>query len=50
MSLDVYGRVFLQIGMVTAVIAVLMLLAASKLNRMTQMDEKDLAESEAASA
>ncbi len=50
MSLDIYGRVFLQIGMVTAVIAVLMLLTASKLNRMTQMDEKELAESQTASA
>ena len=48
LSLDVYGRVFLQIGMVTAVIAVLMLLTASKLNRMTQSDEKDAAASETA--
>ncbi|XTZ36669.1 dipeptide/tripeptide permease DtpA [Salmonella enterica] len=39
MSLDVYGRVFLQIGVVTAVIAVLMILAAPKLNRMTQNGE-----------
>ena len=39
MSLEVYGRVFLQIGVATAVIAVLMLLTAPKLNRMTQDDE-----------
>ncbi|WP_034914579.1 dipeptide/tripeptide permease DtpA [Erwinia sp. 9145] len=35
-SLHVYGDVFLQIGIVTGVIALLMLLAAPKLNRMTQ--------------
>ncbi|WP_380180520.1 dipeptide/tripeptide permease DtpA [Kalamiella sp. sgz302252] len=34
-SLHVYGDVFLQIGIVTGVIAVLMLLTAPKLNRMT---------------
>jgi POT family proton-dependent oligopeptide transporter len=39
MSLEVYGRVFLQIGVATGVIAVLMLLTAPKLNRMTQDDE-----------
>lgn len=38
MSLNIYGSVFLQIGIVTAVIAVLMLLSAPKLNRMTQSD------------
>jgi len=35
-SLHVYGDVFLQIGVVTGVIAVLMMLTAPKLNRMTQ--------------
>jgi len=35
-SLHVYGDVFLQIGIVTGVIAVLMMLTAPKLNRMTQ--------------
>jgi POT family proton-dependent oligopeptide transporter len=39
-SLEVYGHVFLQIGIATAVIAVLMLLTAPKLNRMTQDDDK----------
>ncbi|EBM5652151.1 MFS transporter [Salmonella enterica] len=39
MSLEVYGRVFMQIGIATAVIAVLMLLTAPKLNRMTQDDD-----------
>ncbi len=43
MSLDVYGHVFLQIGIVTAVIAALMILAAPKLNRMTQSDDSDKA-------
>ena len=41
MSLEVYGRVFMQIGIATAVIAVLMMLTAPKLNRMTQDDEAD---------
>jgi len=41
MSLDIYGHVFLQIGIVTAVIAALMILTAPKLNRMTQSDSKD---------
>ncbi|PDN45505.1 hypothetical protein CBI72_11815 [Salmonella enterica] len=36
---EVYGRVFMQIGIATAVIAVLMLLTAPKLNRMTQDDD-----------
>ncbi|MDF7680832.1 dipeptide/tripeptide permease DtpA [Enterobacteriaceae bacterium ESL0689] len=35
-SLAVYGHVFLQIGIVTAIIAVLMFIIAPKLNRMTQ--------------
>ncbi|HDF8560128.1 TPA: MFS transporter [Enterobacter hormaechei] len=39
-SLNVYGTVFMQIGIATAVIAVLMLLTAPKLNRMTQDDDK----------
>jgi POT family proton-dependent oligopeptide transporter len=50
MSLEVYGRVFLQIGVVTAVIAVLMLLTAPKLNRMTQDDSKPAADGKVASA
>ena len=39
-SLNVYGTVFMQIGIATAVIAVLMLLTAPKLNRMTRDDDK----------
>ncbi len=39
-SLEVYGRVFMQIGIATAVIAVLMIIIAPKLNRMTFSDEK----------
>jgi macrolide-specific efflux system membrane fusion protein len=39
LSLNVYGSVFLQIGIATAVIAALMLLTAPKLNRMTQDDD-----------
>ncbi len=35
-SLSVYGHVFMQIGLVTAVISALMLLTAPMLNRMTQ--------------
>lgn len=35
-SLDIYGRVFLQIGIVTAVIALLMIVTAPILNRMMQ--------------
>ncbi|MFS2223112.1 dipeptide/tripeptide permease DtpA [Pantoea sp. B65] len=38
-SLHVYGDVFLQIGIATGVIAVLMLLTAPLLNRMTQSEE-----------
>ncbi|WP_312947344.1 dipeptide/tripeptide permease DtpA [Superficieibacter sp.] len=41
-SLVVYGDVFLKIGIATAVIAVLMLLTAPKLNRMTLNDENDV--------
>ncbi|WP_437887588.1 dipeptide/tripeptide permease DtpA [Phytobacter sp. V91] len=50
MSLEIYGRVFLQIGIVTAVISVLMILAAPKLNRMTQSDSKDEKTAETATA
>ena len=50
MSLEVYGRVFLQIGVATAVIAVLMLLTAPKLNRMTQDDDVNEKASKAATA
>lgn len=35
-SLEVYSNVFMQIGIVTGIIAVLMLLTAPKLTRMTQ--------------
>ena len=49
-SLEVYGHVFLQIGIVTAVIAALMLLTAPKLNRMTQDDSADLKARETAAA
>lgn len=35
-SLEIYGRVFLQIGIVTGIIAVLMIFTAPKLNRMIQ--------------
>lgn len=35
-SLEIYGRVFLQIGIVTGIIAVVMILTAPKLNRMMQ--------------
>lgn len=35
-SLEIYGRVFLQIGIVTGIIAVLMIFTAPKLNRMMQ--------------
>ncbi|PKH26559.1 dipeptide/tripeptide permease DtpA [Enterobacterales bacterium CwR94] len=37
-SLHVYGTVFMQIGIATGIIAVLMLLTASRLNRMTMSD------------
>ncbi len=49
-SLEVYGRVFMQIGIATAVIAVIMILTAPKLNRMTQDDEKALKASDTATA
>lgn len=39
-SLAVYSHVFMQIGIATAVIAVLMLLTAPKLNRMTQGNDQ----------
>ncbi|WP_428946040.1 dipeptide/tripeptide permease DtpA [Pantoea sp. FN060301] len=42
LSLNVYGDVFLQIGIATGVIALLMIMAAPKLNRMTQDDANDL--------
>ncbi|WP_414163801.1 dipeptide/tripeptide permease DtpA [Superficieibacter sp. BNK-5] len=42
LSLQVYSHVFMQIGIATGVIAILMLLTAPKLNRMTQSDEKDV--------
>lgn len=35
-SLDIYGTVFLQIGIVTGIIAVVMIFTAPKLNRMMQ--------------
>ncbi|WP_279045697.1 dipeptide/tripeptide permease DtpA [Cedecea davisae] len=50
LSLEVYGRVFMQIGIVTAVIAVLMLLTAPKLNRMTLSEDKAEKASETATA
>ncbi|MGY5957279.1 dipeptide/tripeptide permease DtpA [Kosakonia sp. BK9b] len=50
MSLNIYGSVFLQIGIVTAVIAVLMILAAPKLNRMTQSDDSAAKATETAAA
>ncbi|TSB07711.1 hypothetical protein, partial [Salmonella enterica] len=39
MPRKVCGRLFMQFGIATAVIAVLMLLTAPKLNRMTQDDD-----------
>ena len=50
MSLEVYGRVFLHIGVATGVIAILMLLTAPKLNRMTQDDDKTAKASDTATA
>ncbi len=41
MSLNVYGSVFLKIGIATAVIAAIMILMAPKLNRMAQNDSKE---------
>ncbi|VTN09430.1 Dipeptide and tripeptide permease A [Raoultella terrigena] len=49
-SLNVYGHVFMQIGIVTAVIAALMLLTAPKLNRMTLDDDSVAKERETATA
>jgi POT family proton-dependent oligopeptide transporter len=49
-SLEVYGRVFMQIGIATAIIAVLMLLTAPKLNRMTQDDDKTAKATDTATA
>lgn len=40
-SLHIYGDVFMKIGVVTGIIAVLMLLTASRLNRMTQDDKPE---------
>lgn len=45
-SLELYGRVFMQIGIATAVIAVVMLLTAPLLNRMTH-DDSSVASKEA---
>ena len=42
LSLEVYGRVFMQIGIATAIIAVLMMLTAPKLNRMTRDDDAEI--------
>ena len=50
MSLEVYGRVFLHIGVATGVIAILMLLTAPKLNRMTLDDDKTAKASDTATA
>lgn len=47
LSLDIYSHVFMQIGIVTAIIAVLMLLLAPKLNRMTQGDRVEPNKAEA---
>jgi POT family proton-dependent oligopeptide transporter len=41
-SLQVYGDVFLQIGLATAVITILMMLIAPKLDRMTQDKQSEL--------
>ncbi len=49
-SLEVYGNVFMQIGIATAVIAAIMILTAPKLNRMTQDDIKTLKETDTATA
>ncbi len=49
-SLNVYGHVFMQIGIVTAVIAALMLLTAPKLNRMTLDDDSVAKDRETATA
>ena len=49
-SLAIYSHVFLQIGIATAVIAVLMLVTASKLHRMTLDRDTDEKQPELASA
>ncbi|PWW05758.1 dipeptide/tripeptide permease DtpA [Mangrovibacter plantisponsor] len=49
-SLQVYGHVFLQIGITTGIIALLMLLTAPKLNRMTQDDDKKASAPQTATA
>ncbi|MNN96088.1 Dipeptide and tripeptide permease A [compost metagenome] len=49
-SLAVYGHVFMQIGIATAVIAVLMMITAPKLSRMAQSDEKAETTTETATA
>lgn len=46
-SLHVYGHVFMQIGIATGVIALLMIVIAPKLNRMTQSDATDAASEKA---
>ncbi|MGF7444616.1 dipeptide/tripeptide permease DtpA [Klebsiella michiganensis] len=50
MSLEVYGRVFLHICVATGIIAILMLMTAPKLNRMTQDDDKTAKASDTATA
>lgn len=49
-SLGVYGHVFLQIGITTGVIAVLMLFTAPLLNRMTQENEPPAGEAKEVTA
>ena len=49
-SLEVYGNVFMQIGIATAVIAAIMILTAPKLNRTTQDDIKTLKQTDTATA
>ena len=46
-SLNVYSSVFQQIGIVTGVIAVLMLLTAPLLNRMAQTPQEELKKAQA---
>jgi POT family proton-dependent oligopeptide transporter len=50
MSLEIYGHVFLQIGIITAIIAALMIFTAPKLNRMTQSDDQEAQATETATA
>ncbi|MEQ9885994.1 dipeptide/tripeptide permease DtpA [Pectobacterium zantedeschiae] len=49
-SLEIYSNVFLQIGIVTGIIAVLMLLTAPKLTRMTQDADDAPVDTETAAA